>query len=174
MTTGQDLPANVRPRCPTAPFPVRTTSSATSRNPYEAAPSLSFHHDPSARRRQNTGGLRPRQRLAGQAGGPFQNAHPVHSRDRHHFVPARMLDALFDAAACPKARLLVAGAGHTAAALTDPESYWSAVDGFLCPYLNGGTFHDQAYQNRCFLSKRRLCSRAPTPAGKRARWPGPS
>lgn len=62
----------------------------------------------------------------------------IHGAD-DHFVPAEMLDALYDAAACPKAKLLIAGAGHTAAAPTSPELYWETVDSFLAPYLNGGT-----------------------------------
>jgi len=62
----------------------------------------------------------------------------IHGSD-DPFVPAQMLDCLYAAAACPKSRLLVAGAGHAAAAPTDPELYWNTVDSFLTPYLNGGT-----------------------------------
>ena len=54
------------------------------------------------------------------------------------FVPAHMLDTIYNAAACPKARLLIPGAGHTAAAPTDPELYWETVDSFLARYFNGG------------------------------------
>ncbi len=48
------------------------------------------------------------------------------------FVPAAMLDALYEACASPvKERLLVEGASHGAAAFADPERYWGTVARFV-------------------------------------------
>ena len=47
------------------------------------------------------------------------------------FVPAAMMDALVQAARCPKRFLWVPGAGHAASVGTDEALYWSSVDGFL-------------------------------------------
>ena len=48
------------------------------------------------------------------------------------FVPATMLDALYEACASPvKERLLVEGASHGAAAFADPERYWGTIARFV-------------------------------------------
>ncbi len=56
--------------------------------------------------------------------------------DEDDFVPFEMLDVVYEAAACPKQQLVVSGAGHAKARETNPELYWSTVDGFLARYLN--------------------------------------
>lgn len=50
------------------------------------------------------------------------------------FVPFYMQDELFEAAACPKEKLVVYGAGHAECASTDPALYWKTVDAFLHKY----------------------------------------
>ncbi|MCM1334393.1 MAG: alpha/beta hydrolase [Bacteroides sp.] len=47
------------------------------------------------------------------------------------FVPFYMQDELFEAAACPKEKLVVYGAGHAQCVSADPELYWETVDRFL-------------------------------------------
>lgn len=51
------------------------------------------------------------------------------------FVPPWMLDKVYDAAAGPKEKLLIPGAGHARAAVVDPARYWQAVDRFLAAYF---------------------------------------
>lgn len=47
------------------------------------------------------------------------------------YVPFYMLDIVFDAAACPKEKLVIEGAQHARSAFTAPKEYWEAVDTFL-------------------------------------------
>ncbi len=48
------------------------------------------------------------------------------------FVPAAMLDAVYEACASPvKEKLLIESAGHGAAAFVDPERYWGTVARFV-------------------------------------------
>ncbi|MEG1857212.1 MAG: alpha/beta hydrolase [Pseudoflavonifractor sp.] len=51
--------------------------------------------------------------------------------DADTFVPFRMLDEVYRAAACEKEKLVVPGAKHAAASSTNPTLYWTAVDAFL-------------------------------------------
>lgn len=51
------------------------------------------------------------------------------------FVPFSMLDVLYDAAACPKEKLVIEGAAHGLAAKTDPELYFTVLDRFIANYL---------------------------------------
>lgn len=51
------------------------------------------------------------------------------------FVPFWMLDKLYAAAACGKARLTVPGAEHAMSEETDPQQYWAAVDAFTACYF---------------------------------------
>ena len=51
------------------------------------------------------------------------------------FVPFRMLDVVYNAAACEKEKLVVPGAAHAQSAETDPELYWGTVDAFVANYL---------------------------------------
>ena len=51
--------------------------------------------------------------------------------DADSFIPCRMMDKLFEAAACRKERLLVHGAEHVQSANKDPEGYWNKVHSFL-------------------------------------------
>ncbi len=50
------------------------------------------------------------------------------------FVPFYMQDELFSAAACPKEKLVVYGAGHAECMSVDPALYWNTVDDFLRRY----------------------------------------
>ncbi len=52
------------------------------------------------------------------------------------FVPPYMLDELYDAASCPKEKLLVNGAGHTQSYKVSKDLYWSTVKNFLSKYIN--------------------------------------
>ena len=52
-----------------------------------------------------------------------------------NFVPASMMDALYQAARCPKRFLRVPGAGHAASVDTDEALYWTAVADFLREYF---------------------------------------
>ena len=52
--------------------------------------------------------------------------------DADTFVPYEMLDTVYNACASPvKQKLVVQGAPHGGSCSTDPELYWSTVDGFL-------------------------------------------
>lgn len=52
------------------------------------------------------------------------------------FVPFSMLDEVYDACGSSvKEKLVVEGAGHAESASTDPELYWSSVEGFLARVL---------------------------------------
>ncbi len=51
------------------------------------------------------------------------------------FVPFSMLDKVYNAAACPKEKLVVEGAGHVGSSGTDPELYWGTVKNFLDKYI---------------------------------------
>ncbi len=53
------------------------------------------------------------------------------------FVPAWMMNKLYQAARCPKSFLWMPGAGHAAAVGTDPEMYWAAVSTFLQEHFEG-------------------------------------
>lgn len=53
------------------------------------------------------------------------------------FVPYSMLDPVYEAcASTEKERLTVPGAGHGAAASTDPDLYWSTVETFINKHLS--------------------------------------
>lgn len=56
--------------------------------------------------------------------------------DADDFVPFWMLEEVYNAATCPKEKLVVSGAGHAKARETNPQLYWSTVEGFLARYLN--------------------------------------
>ncbi|MCL1974969.1 MAG: alpha/beta hydrolase [Firmicutes bacterium] len=47
------------------------------------------------------------------------------------FVPSSMLEKLYDAAVCPKQKMLVNGAGHGESIMVDRSHYWQAVSDFL-------------------------------------------
>lgn len=51
--------------------------------------------------------------------------------DADNFVPFWMLDVVYQAAACPKEKLVVPGAVHAKSHATNPELYWSTVESFL-------------------------------------------
>lgn len=55
--------------------------------------------------------------------------------DQDTFVPYSMLDEVYEAAACPKEKLVVAGAAHSEASSVAPELYWNTVENFLASYL---------------------------------------
>lgn len=59
----------------------------------------------------------------------------IHGTD-DTFVPARMLDELYENANCEKQKLLVDGAVHANSANVEPELYWSTVDNFLKNYFS--------------------------------------
>ncbi len=52
------------------------------------------------------------------------------------FVPVWMVDALYEAAAAPKEKLIIDGAGHAGSASTDSSLYWRTIDSFLAKYLH--------------------------------------
>lgn len=51
------------------------------------------------------------------------------------FVPAYMLDMVYDAAGCEKERLLMAGAGHVGGFSTDAQLYWGTIYAFVERYI---------------------------------------
>ena len=51
--------------------------------------------------------------------------------DADKFIPVRMMNKLFEAAACRKMAMVVPGAGHVKCVVVDPERYWKKVDSFL-------------------------------------------
>ncbi len=51
------------------------------------------------------------------------------------FVPVRMLDTCFNAAACEKEKLIIAGARHGCSGLTDPDLYFKTIKNFTDKYL---------------------------------------
>lgn len=51
--------------------------------------------------------------------------------DSDVFVPSAMLDVVYDAAACPKEKLVIKGAGHAKAMDTDPQLYWKTIFDFI-------------------------------------------
>lgn len=51
------------------------------------------------------------------------------------FVPFSMLDKVYNAAECPKEKLVIEGAGHVGSSGTDPELYWSTVENFINKYI---------------------------------------
>ena len=50
------------------------------------------------------------------------------------FVPTSMLDTVYEAAACPKEKLLIEGAGHAESYIVNPQLYWDTVFGFIEKY----------------------------------------
>lgn len=55
--------------------------------------------------------------------------------DGDDFVPFWMLDVVYDAASCPKEKLVVPGATHAKAREADSRLYWSTVDRFLARFV---------------------------------------
>lgn len=51
------------------------------------------------------------------------------------FVPAHMLDALYEACPCEKERLLVQGTGHGTSMYKNPDLYWGSIDDFLKKHM---------------------------------------
>ena len=51
------------------------------------------------------------------------------------FVPFEMHDRLYEAAAEPKEKLVIYGAGHVESSSTEPERYWSRVLEFTDKYM---------------------------------------
>lgn len=56
--------------------------------------------------------------------------------DKDTFVPFYMLDKLYDAAACEKKKLVIAGAKHAEADRTAGNYYWKCVFSFVNKYVN--------------------------------------
>ena len=52
-----------------------------------------------------------------------------------NFVPFYMLDTVYEAAACPREKLVIDNAVHARSAFTAPDIYWQKVDEFLDKYL---------------------------------------
>ena len=52
------------------------------------------------------------------------------------FVPFKMLDKVYEAAACEKEKLIIEGATHGQSSAVNPEKYWSTVDNFIEKYLD--------------------------------------
>lgn len=55
--------------------------------------------------------------------------------DADDFVPFAMLEEVYQAAACPKEKLVVAGAGHADSREAAPELYWNKVDSFVTQFI---------------------------------------
>lgn len=55
--------------------------------------------------------------------------------DADSFVPFEMLEEVYQAAACSKDKLVVAGAGHADSRETEPEVYWEKVDSFIAQFM---------------------------------------
>lgn len=55
--------------------------------------------------------------------------------DQDTFVPFAMLDQLYDAASNEKEKLVIPGAAHGEARMTDSKTYWDAVDRFAQKYI---------------------------------------
>ena len=55
--------------------------------------------------------------------------------DADKFVPCSMMEQAYDAAACPKDKLLIKGAGHGKSCIIAPESYWQKIRSFLDKYM---------------------------------------
>lgn len=51
------------------------------------------------------------------------------------FVPFYMQDKLYDAAACPKEKLVIEGAPHARSLFTNPLLYWDSIDAFAEKYF---------------------------------------
>lgn len=51
------------------------------------------------------------------------------------YVPFEMHERLFNAASCPKEKLIIERAVHARSAWTDPQKYWNAVDRFTDNYF---------------------------------------
>lgn len=56
--------------------------------------------------------------------------------DADTFVPFSMLDPLYEAATCPKEKLVIKDAEHADSASKDPELYWNTVSKFMETYWN--------------------------------------
>lgn len=52
------------------------------------------------------------------------------------FVPFWMLDKVYEAANCPKEKLVIQGAQHANSSTTNPKLYWDTVDQFIEKYIN--------------------------------------
>ena len=51
------------------------------------------------------------------------------------YVPFKMLDIVYEAASCPKEKLVIKNAGHCMSRNTNPELYWNTIDNFIKKYL---------------------------------------
>ena len=58
----------------------------------------------------------------------------IHGED-DTFVPSSMLDKLYNAATCPKEKLLIKDAGHADSYTTNPELYYQTVNQFIKKYI---------------------------------------
>ncbi len=56
--------------------------------------------------------------------------------DIDDYVPFYMLDILYDAAACPKEKLVIKGATHARSVFAEPDRYWDTVFAFTDRYFN--------------------------------------
>lgn len=56
--------------------------------------------------------------------------------DEDKFVPYEMLEELYQAAKCPKDKLIIKGAGHAQSDDVDKIRYWQTIDKFIKTYKN--------------------------------------
>lgn len=56
--------------------------------------------------------------------------------DKDTFVPAFMVDELYNASSSEKEKLVVEGAGHAKSSKVNPKLYWETIDSFLNKYVN--------------------------------------
>ena len=52
-----------------------------------------------------------------------------------NFVPFKMLDVVYETAACEKEKLVIDGAAHAESSSVDTEKYWGTIDKFIERYL---------------------------------------
>lgn len=67
--------------------------------------------------------------------------------DEDKFVPYYMLDKLYEAAKCPKEKLVVHGAGHAQSIVLEPELYWEKVSSFLEQYVDNKSAEEDLVVN---------------------------
>ena len=133
LTTGEQLPSNVKACIEDAGYSTAMEEFAQVYNSLEEKPPL----PPNA--------LLPLLRGIAlfRAGYDLKKANPcdavkksktptlfIHGAD-DSFIPSWMMNKLFESASCEKMSMLVPGAEHVMSVVADPEGYWNKVDCFL-------------------------------------------
>ena len=133
MTTGEQLPSNVKACVEDAGYSTAIEEFTQVYNNLEDKPTLSADV------------IMPALRAVAlfRAGYDLRKASPLdavrHSKTptlfihgaADSFIPSWMMDKLFEAASCEKMSMLVPGAEHVKSVVVDPEGYWNKVEDFL-------------------------------------------